>query len=88
MLCLNRGDTVKLTQEQIETAMGWIGCECIPPEADAHLHHMVAAYQRVAEWVESGTLDAVITAHALPLDLREMVRGCRDDVRRALYGEG
>jgi hypothetical protein len=46
----------------------------------------IAAYSRVLAWVEGGALNAVIRSRHLSPEVREAVKGCRDDVRRALEG--
>ena len=50
------------------------------------IYAALAAYSRVAAWVEGGALDAVIRSRHLSPEVREAVKGCRDDVRKALEG--
>lgn len=47
----------------------------------------LSAYSRVVAWMDGVALSAVINSHHLPAEVRDAVRGCRDDVRGALDGE-
>jgi len=68
-----------MTKKQIEAARSVSVCWPAAREA-------LDAYSRVLAWVEGDALAAVINSRHLPPEVREAMRGCRDDVRRALEG--
>jgi hypothetical protein len=83
-----------LTKEQIEQAraqrdetvlcppeMHCAGCDVVRTVFVA-----LAAYERVKAWVDGGALAAVTNSPHLTPEVCEAVKGCRDDVLRALEG--
>jgi hypothetical protein len=98
MHCLNRGDAVKLTQEQIVAARWyvheWAACH---PVTESVLHRSLDAYQRVEELLERWEsdrerLESVATWDGCDHD-RDLAQDAAstlaswDDLARALYGE-
>jgi hypothetical protein len=79
-----------LTKEQIEAVRRYahIKEHILLNDVDvaSALVELAAVYERVAAWVESGALDAVIRSRHLSPEVREAVQGCRDEVRREPEG--
>jgi len=75
-----------LTAKQIEDAATALTCADPACQWCVDARAALAAYERVVAWAESGALAEVINSRQLPPEVRDAVKGCRDDVRRALEG--
>ena len=77
-----------LTKEQIKVVRSaLVNNDDLYGESRCTALELAAAYERVTAWADSGALDSVITSRHLSPDVRDAVKGCRDEVRRALYGD-
>lgn len=84
---------MKMTPKQINVTADWLRRDVRGREHQPEALYIQVAldaldsYQRVEAWANGGALDAVINHPGLSHELRDAVRACRDEVRRALYGE-